>query len=346
MTDERNFEELFEAALTELNTATQKTEEVVEKVNTTDAQVEESVADTNETEAEGEAAAPVEEVEETVEKSDKTDTKSPIAVTEEDVIVLPDGTEVSVREAALRQADYTRKTQALADERKELDAERQSAQQAVEYVNNLSEQWQTNQAGVVSGFLSSTEDPTLVLSQVIVELAKAEKLDPKFIETFGITAEVQEKWANEAKSNSELAEVKARLSRFEQERAANEQVNSAKAAEEALIAEYENQWVQIATENNLNLDPAKATEAKLELLQYALQNEVPNLKAAWKALQYEKSLAKPVVDKKKAAVDAKKVATNAITPKSTGGQVVAGKIATNIEDAAWQAFQELTSKKS
>jgi hypothetical protein len=347
MAEANNFENLFEAALTELTTASQKTEEVVTEGESTVVEVQESVADATETEAVGETEAKVEESEEAADSSADETVKSPIAVTEEDIIVLPDGTEVSVKEATLRQRDYTRKTQALAEERKQLESEKADAAQAVEYVNNLSQRWEENQAEVVSGFVASTEDPTLVLSQVIVELAKAEKLDPKFLETFGITPEVQAKWSSEVKGQTELAEVKARLSKFEQERAAIEETNAQKAQEEALVAEYDRQWQEIAKANNLAGDPNKEIEAKLELLNYALENEVPNLKAAWKALQFEKSQAKPAkAPVKKAEVDAKKAATGAITPKSTGGSIVAGRIASNIEDAAWQAFQELTSRKS
>lgn len=346
MAEVNDFENLFEAALTDLNTANQKTSDEATEEESTLVQVEDSVADATETDADEETETTVEENDDAADSVDETE-KSPIAVTEDDTIVLPDGTEVSVKEATLRQRDYTRKTQALAEERKALESERAQATQAIEYVTSLSQRWESNQAEVVSGFVSSTEDPTLVLSQVIVELAKAEKLDPKFLETFGITPEVQEKWVSEVKGQSELAEVKARLSKFEQERAAFEETNAAKAVEDSLIAEYDRQWAEIATTNNLVGDPNKEIESKLELLNYALENEVPNLKAAWKALQFEKSQAKPAkAPVKKAEVDAKKAATGAITPKSTGGSIVAGKIATNIEDAAWQAFQELSSRNN
>ena len=38
------------------------------------------------------------------------------------------------------------------------------------------------------------------------------------METFGIKPETQEKWSSEAKSQSELQNVKARLERFENEK--------------------------------------------------------------------------------------------------------------------------------
>jgi hypothetical protein len=337
--DEQNFESLFEAALAELDTA--------EKPTAESTQEEQAVA------AETEAQAPEEAVSETeavaeedpafAEDGKTEDTpKGPVAVTEEDTIVLPDGTEVSVRDAALRQRDYTRKTQALAEERKAFDAEREKYLSAVDYVNNLQDAWGRNQAEVVSGFVASTEDPTLILSQVIVELAKAEKLDPKFIETFGITPEVQDKWASEAKNQGELQELKSRLSRFEKERAAAEAASAVDAEQARLVAEYENQWAQIKATAKFDLDPVKENEAKLELLQYALENEIPNLLVAWKAIQFERG--QVATNVKKAEVAAKKAATGAITPKSTGGSVVPAKVPGSIEDAAWQAFQELTNK--
>ena len=341
MSEENNFEKLFADALTELeNTADQPSD------NT------EAESQTDSTSSEGGETPSDETVQEAVVENEEGKTtdesgeaKNPITVSEADVIALPDGTQVTVKEAVLRQADYTRKTQALAEERKAFEAYKSSTQQAVDYVNSLQEAWQTNQAEVVSGFISSTEDPTLILSQVIVELAKLEKIDPKFLETFGITSEVQQKWAEESKSSSELAEVKARLNKFEQEKAALEQQSSAKAQEAAIIAEYESQWEQIKLTSGLQLDPQAETNAKLELLQYALDNEISNLKAAWKALQFEKSQsAKTTATKKSAEVEAKKLATGAITAKSTGGSVVADKAPGSIEDAVWSAFQELNKK--
>jgi len=339
MADEQNFEELFGASLAELNTAVQPTveHETEGQAVAVEAEAEAPVEAVSETEAVAEEdPAPAEDS-----QTEGTQT-GPVAVTEDDTIVLPDGTEVSVRDAALRQRDYTRKTQALAEERKVFEDERAQAMTSVEYVANLQDAWQRNQAEVVSGFVASTEDPTLILSQVIVELAKADKLDPKFIETFGITPEVQERWAAEGKSHSELQDVKSRLSRFEQERAAIDAANATNVEQTRLVSEYENQWAQIKATTNLNLEPFAENEAKLELLQYALENEIPNLLVAWKAIQFERGQAKPSTPKVDSS--AKKAATGAITPKSTGASLTAAKPPKNIEDAVYQAFQELTKK--
>lgn len=343
MAEETTFENLFSEALSELSKAEQPTDEAPEVENAVEAQ-DEVTEEVTESETVGETEAETEVVEETAESGDEeASSKGPIAVTESDVIVLPDGTEVSVKEAALRQADYTRKTQALADERKAVEAEREATRAQVEYVENLTKAWQSNQAEVVSGFVASTEDPTLTISQVIVELAKADKLDPQFLQTFGITKDVQEKWAEETKSNSELSEIKTRLNRFEQERAQQDALAAQQAEEAKLVQEYENQWAQIKVENRLNLDPVKEVEVKLNLLRYALDNDLTNLKVAYKAFKFEES--QKAESPKKAAVSAKKEATGAITAKSTGGSVAATRPPSNIEDAAWAAFQELTSKQ-
>jgi len=339
--EETTFENLFQEALSELTKAEESTDEAPVVEQTVEAQ-DETTETVVQSETDGETVAETVEAEETAESSDETP-KGSIAVTESDVIVLPDGTEVSVKEATLRQADYTRKTQALADERKALDVEREATRSQVEYVENLTKAWQTNQAEVVSGFVASTEDPTLTISQVIVELAKADKLDSKFLETFGITKDVQEKWTEETKSNSELAEIKTRLNRFEQERFQQDTLAKQQNEEAALVQEYENQWAQIKTENRLNLDPAQEVETKLNLLRYALDNDLTNLKVAYKAFRFEES--QKVTDPKKVAASAKKEASGAITAKSTGGSVAVTRAPGNIEDAAWAAFQELTSKQ-
>jgi hypothetical protein len=342
MAEESTFENLFQEALSELTKAEQPTDAAPAVEDTVEAQVE-TTDIVEETEAVGETVEQTEEVGEVAESGTDEASKGPIAVTESDTIVLPDGTEVSVKEAALRQADYTRKTQALADERKAVEAEREATRSQVEYVENLTKAWQSNQAEVVSGFVASTEDPTLTISQVIVELAKADKLDPQFLQTFGITKETQEKWAEETKSSSELSEIKGRLNRFEQERAEQDILAKNQADEAALIQEYDNQWAQIKSENRINLEPTQEIEMKLELLRYALDNDMTNLKVAYKALRFDQS--QKAADPKKIAATAKKEASGAITAKSTGGSVAVTRAPGNIEDAAWAAFQELTSKK-
>jgi len=343
MAGTNDFENLFEAALAELNTAEQPTVEE-NPVENAVAETEQQVETPAEPEAVAENVEATEEETNPAENGEANDTGR-VTVTDEDVILLPDGTEVSVKEAVLRQRDYTRKTQALADERKAFEDQRASAQSNLEYVESLQKAWQNNQAEVISGFIASAQDPTLVLSQAIVDLAKQNKLDPQFLDTFGITAEVREKWVGEVQSKSELADMKARLERFEQEKLTADQSSQAKQQEDALIAEYEAQWAQIAATAGL-ANPAEAAQAKIELLQYALENGIPNLQAAWKAQQYEKGQsAKPAAKANKAAVDAKKVATGAITSKSAGGAAVTPKQPGTIEDAVWTAFQELTSKK-
>lgn len=90
-----------------------------------------------ETETEVEA-----EVEEDVETADEETEKQPVTATEDAVVQLADGETVTVKELAagrMRQADYTRKTQELGNQRKALEAEAQKLQNiTTAFVDHLS----------------------------------------------------------------------------------------------------------------------------------------------------------------------------------------------------------------
>jgi hypothetical protein len=104
-----------------------------EVVEVTDGDSEDQEIDETDAEAE------VEEMEESEEESESDEPAEAgvVEVSEEMEFMLPDGTTVSGKDLLLRQADYTRKTQALAEERKELEAQLEELSGSTEYVDKL-----------------------------------------------------------------------------------------------------------------------------------------------------------------------------------------------------------------
>jgi hypothetical protein len=307
------------------------TEEVAE---VTEADSEDQEVEELEAEAEGDEAEESEEVAE----EDEPAEAGVVEISEDMEFVLPDGSTVSGKDILFRQADYTRKTQALAEERKELEAKFEELSGSTEYVEKLASAWEENPVGVIAGFLEDVDDPTTALAQTIVQLARNGALDPKFLETFGITPDVQEKWAVEAKRESEVAELRRRLD--EQERDRLERTQSAETERELqdAVAEFERQWDSVVSRNGL--DPQDFA-TKVAVLEFARDSEITNLEKAYAAWRYEQLQS----EKAKRPTSDKKRATSAVTKKSSPKTSVSDPKPGNIEDAAWAAFNELTAGK-
>jgi hypothetical protein len=348
-----NFEELFTQAMSELTShdvepttepaaETETTEATTTEVESTDAEdnTDAEVAETEQDPA-GEPASG-NEVEDNSEKP--ADESGIVAVNEDSIIRLPDGTEVSVKEAALRQADYTRKTQQIAEERKLLEGSKAEFSEALSYVDSLKTAWAKNPAEVVAGFVSSSSDPTLLYSQVLIELSKSGTLDNQFLETFGITPDVQKQWQEQASREADLDDVRRRLDSYEAEKAQRETQTQFEMEQEATIAQYEQQWDGIKSEFGVTETGKDELELKIEVLQYASARGITDLRSAFAALQFEKSRTSAPAAPAKAGVSDKKRATSVVTAKGTSGSGAPAKPVSSLEDAAWEAFREISSR--
>jgi hypothetical protein len=217
--------------------------------------------------------------------------------------------EVSLKEALAgyqRQADYTRKAQALASEREELVAAQSEFSETLTTLGALDEAWDENPVQVLAHFAANTDNPTMSLALLIKELASADMLEQEFLDMFGITKEIRQNWSKD----SEVENLRRKVSKTEKET----QTKAEEAAHEAevaqAVAEYEAQIDEILDAEGLNLKPSQRDAFRTRLANYAYENELTNLKAAYKALKYEESQKKKqVVEKTKERVKQKKNAS-------------------------------------
>jgi hypothetical protein len=259
---------------------------------------------------------------------------------------LPDGTVVPADKAVLMQADYTRKTQELAEQRKQFESEQEKFKQQSEEVTNLYQQmsdWYeertNNPSGWIAEIASSTADATVAMAQALTDLAKAGLLDQQFVEMFGIdTGDVAE-LAERGKVSDEITELK----KWKQEQEAQRQ-------RDALIrqqqAKYENEWVQIKNSNGLKFqDKVSEMDAKRELLQFAIDSNMGrSLVDAYDLMIVRKSRTAP----KQASVSpdpeltAKKRASRAVTPRTAvSGSTAKKSQPISDREAILQAMEEL-----
>lgn len=269
------------------------------------------------------------------EVADETPEVEGIVVGEDDVIVLPDGSKVSVKDAALRQADYTKKTQAVADQRKELE-ERTLTVEAREVEVNESynklvswvEERQADPIAWVEEIVATAAEPTAVIARALQGLAKAGRLSPDFVEAFGLES-------GPIAAAATHGEQQDRLSKVEQTLASEALAKEQARRQEQIVAEYRGQWETIKAENTLTFaSPSSDNEAWVELVRFARDRQITHLPTAFAALQWEASRNKPAAPAPASVaapdpkVSAKKRAAGAIAQRSAAADAAPVKAKT------------------
>lgn len=282
-----------------------------------------------------------------VEDDDDTDQsdKPVIDVTEGAVLRLPDGTKVDASQAVLLQRDYTKKTQQLADERREFDEQRQQVTEAYEQMQNWYEERSSNPTEWVREIVSGADDPTATLARALYELANDGKLDPAFVATFGIDAgEVAER-AQKSERDRELDELRKKFE--DRERSETEQL---RVREQAAV--YQRQWDEIRSSHGVTFDsPDAEREAKKELLEFAVEAKLAHsLVDAYDLMMVRRGRSnpqsKPEARVPDPAVAAKKRASRAVSQRSEGagsaGSTPVKLLSTR--DAALEAISEFATR--
>jgi hypothetical protein len=235
-----------------------------------------------------------EETDEVSEEDDEEGEEDPHLAETYQVKVDGEIVEVSLKEALAgyqRQADYTRKSQALANEREELNASTQEFSETLATLEQLDSAWEENPVQVLAHFTSNTDNPTQSIALLIKELASSGALDREFLDMFGITDEVREAWSKE----SEVDGLRRKVSQVEKSEANKAEEVAYEAEVQKAIAEYDSQIDDILKSEGLDLTAKQRDAFRTKVAEYAFENEITNLKAAYKALKYEESEKKKVL---------------------------------------------------
>jgi hypothetical protein len=253
-----------------------------------------------------------------------------IEIVEGATIRLPDGTTVPAEQAVLLQADYTRKTQELAEQRKAFQARENAVKQLEQQYGQSYQQmreWYEERAENPSNWIAEiagqSQDPTSVVASAIYGLAQQGMLDPKFVEAFGIDAREFQEAAKTHRIESEVE----RLKREMRERDAKEESQRSASQRQLLIEQraaiYEQEWEQIKATKALQFNtPDDEAVAKKQLLQFALENRLSkSLVDAHDLFELRIGRTASKNGSPDPDVAAKKRASRAVTPKtSVSGQ--------------------------
>jgi hypothetical protein len=256
------------------------------------------------------------ELEDEVE-DDQSDAKAESAGETYEVKVDGETVAVTLEEALAgyqRQADYTRKAQALAAEREEIENAKGELSEVVQQVSALDEAWESNPISVIAHFTASTENPTQAVALLIKELASADLLERDFLEMFGITPEVRSQWSQE----SEIENLRSQVNRTERAEKSKAEKAEMDAAVEQAIASFDRDIDDIIVGEDLKMDAGQRSVFRKQLATYARDNEITNLKAAYKALRFEEDSQKRKVAQKTAERTKAKRSTSAVARSGSG----------------------------
>lgn len=280
--------------------------------------------------------------------ADEETDRQVLQVEDEDaVLLLPDGTEVPVKEGALRHADYTRKTQELAERRTEFEAEQADFEQARQQTEQLHDEltsWLEEQTADPAGFaqqiLRDSGDPTRTLALAIKRLAEENELDPEFVEMFGLGD-----GSNPVQQKAVQGEKDERLTRLEREAEERRQQEQGDLERQRKVQELFNRWDQLKLEQNLSFDSGQAeSEQRRETLEFAIRNGIEDLSVAFDALQARKSrTSTPTSSPSKSTAparvsDDKKRATRAMQVRSSSSSRKPAAKAKSLDEAVDNAL--------
>jgi hypothetical protein len=233
-------------------------------------------------------------------------------------VVKVDGEEITVsledlKSGYMRDADYRRKTQALAESRKEFEAEIEQYSTVLNQVQQLESAWEEDPVEVLTQFAAQTGNATQAVALTIRNLAANNLLDREFMSLFGITPEVQRAWADEYSNRSQQRTVSKTVSEQEQRLAEAE----AEAEVQRAIQQYDEQIDEILEDEGIELTAKQRKQFRTELAKYAYNAEITNLKAAYKAWKYEKEQGKRKVAQKTVERAKAKRGTKAVSRSSS-----------------------------
>jgi len=293
--------------------------------------------------------------------------KSDIIDLDLDATVRIDGKEVKVSEALELKAAFTKKTQALAEERKVFEEEVASSKDRLEYISQLEQLWETEPARVIAGFAAGAPDPEDILAEAVVSLAESgsadgnlavvkalialaanDLLSEDLATQIGFTDEVVDRIKSQVKTEQRVVKVERRLAAEEKRIAAQQQESAFEAEVSRQLSELNSQWDRIVQANPevTGLSETERHELKIRLVSYAQENDGVPLHVAYDALEAKRLRGLSAQRAADAAAKKKKSQSSRVVSKpSASGPSPTPRAKGDWDAAIAEAISELEAKK-
>ena len=238
-------------------------------------------------------------------------------------VVVVDGEELEVTFDELkagyqRQAHFTRSMQALKDEREAFETEIADYQGAIQQLSSLDEAWESSPVTVLTSLLSSTDNPSYMLGLLIKEAAANDLLTAEALQYFGIDDTTKREWSTDTEIERLRREVAAR-EQAEAKRVSDAEAASTEARIQEAMAAFEQQITEIIAEEELDLPTTRdRAEFKANVLRYAKDNSILDLRKAYAAMIYEQNKEQRAAAKRSQPLRSKKEATRVVSRRGAG----------------------------
>ena len=324
-----NLSDIINEAVTELESVnTDNLETVEEDEDLVDLELEDEVElEDDESEAD-ESEEEIDEDDDAIEEDEEGEEDVADDDFENDVfIVKVDGEdfEVSLDELKAgysRQAHFTRSMQALKEEREAFEAEAGEYTGAIQQLSALDEAWESSPVTVLTSLLGSVDNPSYTLGLLIKEAAANDLLTAEALQYFGIDEQTKKTWSTETEIDRLRREVKERET-LEQRRLQEAESAAGEARVREAIAAFEQQITEIIAEEELDLPTVQdRAEFKADVLRYARDNSIMDLRKAYAAMVYEQQKAERAAAPRRQAVQQKKAATRVVSRRGAGASGV------------------------
>lgn len=299
----------------------------------------------------------LEETDEVDESEDEVETESDIEDEESDEESVDDGQSFTVKvdgedvvvdlqelkAGYSRQAHFTKSMQALRDEREAFELESKSFIESVEGMQSLDAAWEENPVSVLQSLITSVDNPEYALGLLIKELASSNVLSAEALQYFGIDDETKQSWSNESEIEMLRRQVAEKEQMEEDIRSQANSVTEENRIKEA-VKEFDNQIHEIILEEGLDFDTeGERLFFRADLLKYANENGILNLRKAYAAMQYERSKSDKSLKLKNEKTNQKKSATKVISRSGAGqsGVTPIGNKNMDLKSVIEQTMKEL-----
>jgi hypothetical protein len=318
-----NLTDIINEAITELEPTDVDNLETAEDEDLVDLDLEDEV-DLEDDESE-DAEYEDEDDESSIEEDEEGD--EDIADDDDTFVVVVDGEEIEVTFDELkagyqRQAHFTRSMQALKEEREALEAEIGDYQGAIQQLSSLDEAWESSPVTVLTSLLGSTDNPSYMLGLLIKEAAANDLLTAEALQYFGIDETTKKAWSTDTEIERLRREVESR-EQAEARRIQDAEAASTEARIQEAMAAFENQITEIISEEELDLPTARdRAEFKADVLRYARDNSILDLRKAYAAMIYEQNKEQRASAKRSQPLRDKKQATRVVSRRGAGASGV------------------------
>jgi hypothetical protein len=361
-----DFTARLDEVLTELVTPTAQAETTEEAI---DEQSYETELDDEDTVEVSDADSDSDESDDDAETSDDDEANADVIDLDLDAVVRIDGREVKVSEALELKATFTKKTQALSEERKAFEEEMAAVQGRLDYVEQLEQIWQDNPAQVIVGFVTGSDDvdaedlfadavvelaesgsadANLLAVKVLIKLAANDLMEDELAQMIGFTDEVINRLKSQVKTEERVTKVERRLAAEERKQAKVDESYAYEAEVQQHVDALNQQWDRVVKTNPevASLSELELLDLKQQILEYAAENDGVPLHVAYDALEAQRLRGKSAQRAAEAASRKKKAqGSRVVSRPSASGPSPSPRKKGDWDAAIAEAVAELESRR-